>query len=192
MRIGIFGGTFNPPHLAHLLIAELSREAYSLDRILWIPNANPPHKESADLAPVADRLAMVKLAIANNPFFEVSEIEIERHGTSYTIDTIRELKRKSPANEYFLLIGGDSLAEFRSWREPEGILKEVRLIVYDRPGVAPFEHAFSADRVLRMPVPQLEISGTEIRRRCTAGTSIRYLVPDSVKDYIRVNNLYAS
>lgn len=191
MRTGIFGGSFNPPHLAHLIIAETMRDVHALDRVLWIPGAHPPHKDPAALAPAEHRLAMVQLATADHPHFEVSTIELERPGPGYTIDTILELKQRS-SDEFLLIVGGDSLADFHTWRDPLHILAEVPLLVYDRPGAAASSLPIPKERLARTPVPLLSISSTDIRRRCAAGTSIRYLVPGAVEAYIREHQLYLS
>lgn len=190
MRIGLFGGSFNPPHVAHLIIAERVREIYSLDRVLWMPSAQPPHKDGSDLASALDRLEMVKLAIARNPAFLASDVELQRDGPSYTIDTIRTLKRENPDDKFFLIIGGDSLVDFHRWREPESIVRELPLIVYDREGGEMPRMDFEPGRILRMTAPRIEISGTEIRSRRARGDSIRYLVRDSVKAYIESRQLY--
>ncbi len=189
MRIGIFGGSFNPPHVGHLIIAEMMREAFDLHRVLWIPSADPPHKDVRDLAPAADRLEMVRLAISGNDAFELSEIEFARSGKSFTIDTILELKRRRPNDEFFLIVGGDSLADFHRWRDPDRILEEVSLIVYDRPGAGE-PVAVPQERILRVETPQIDVSSTEIRRRCSTGQSVRYLLPPAVEEYVRRNDLY--
>ncbi len=191
MKIGIFGGTFNPPHLAHLIIAETVREQFDLDRVLWIPSARPPHKDEGVLAEAADRAAMTRLAISGNTAFKLSEIEMERDGPSFTIDTVEALRKRFPEDDHALIIGGDSLRDFGAWLRPEDILVGTELIVYRRRSDDPGEVApeFAA-RAQIAKAPLLDISGTAIRERCRSGLSIRYLVPEAVGDYIREHHLY--
>ncbi len=192
MQVGIFGGSFNPPHVAHLIVAETLREAFELDRVLWIPSRRPPHKPEDSLVIPKHRLNMTRLATEGNPFFEVSEIELRRDGVSYTVDTVTALQEARPADTFHLLIGGDSLRDFGAWRHPEEIVRRVPLIVYRRPGAGPGSvPSFAADRTRFAEAPLLEVSGTQIRARCRAGRSIRYLVPEPVRAYIEANRLYA-
>ncbi|SHK54582.1 nicotinate (nicotinamide) nucleotide adenylyltransferase [Rhodothermus profundi] len=192
-RVGLFGGSFNPPHLAHLIIAELVCEQAHLDQVLWIPCYSPPHKDERELAAPHHRLAMVRLAIEGNPFFAVSDVEIRRGGRSYTIDTIRELQAQHPDWEFLLILGEDSLRTFHTWRAPEEIVQRVPLLVYRRPGVSAYPVAprFLA-RTTFVEAPLLEISATEVRQRCRQGRSIRYLVPEAVRQYILENHLYGA
>ena len=192
-RVGLFGGSFNPPHLAHLIVAEQVREQAGLDRVLWVPCHTPPHKDEQELAAPRHRLAMVRLAVEGNPFFEVSDIEIRRGGRSYTIDTIRALQAQHPDWELMLILGEDSLRTFHTWRAPEEIVARVPLIVYHRPDAPdhPVDPRFLA-RTTFVEAPLLEISATEIRRRCREGRSIRYLVPELVRQYIIKNQLYGA
>lgn len=190
MRIGIFGGSFNPPHLAHLIVAEHLRNSIALDRVYWIPGSQPPHKDVRSLAPGSHRYEMVKLATSDHPSFHVSDLELQREGPSFTIDTIRELKRRNPDDAFFLLMGGDSLSEFHRWKDPEEILEEVPLVVYRRPGSEVPVALVGSERVVVAETPLIEISGTDIRRRVARGESIRYLVPDAVIRFIDANNLY--
>ena len=193
MRIGLFGGSFNPPHVAHLIVAETLREAADLDTILWIPAPSPPHKGEEHLAPFDHRLAMVRSATRKNPNFAVSDMEKQRAGKSYTIDTILELKAANPRDEYSLLLGGDSMIGFPEWKRPEDIVEEVALVVYPRPGFSPdrVNEAFRS-RFLLCEAPLLDLSGTLIRGRLHTDRSIRYLVPDSVRSYIRKHSLYSA
>jgi nicotinate-nucleotide adenylyltransferase len=191
MKTGLFGGTFDPPHLAHLAIAESALSFVSLDRVVWIPAAVPPHRKPPVASP-EQRLDMVKLAIADDDRFEVSDIELRRTGTSYTVDTIQQLQQGSETGELFLIIGGDSLRSFHTWYKPEVILESIQLIVFDRD-----EHRYSdvdpwiLESALIIPeTPLLEISGTEIRDRIRKGLSIRDLVPQEVAEYIRRHELY--
>ena len=192
MTLGLFGGSFNPPHVGHLALAEACAEAAGLDRVLWTPTPDPPHKGAAGLVAAEHRLAMARLATAGNARFAVSDVEFRRPGPHYTVDTLRALRQEHPGAEFALVVGGDSLAAFASWREPEAILSLARLVVYRRPGtdlagVAP-------DVLARTTVadgPALDLSATELRARIAAGRSVRYLVPDAVLAYLAEHQLYA-
>jgi nicotinate-nucleotide adenylyltransferase len=192
MHIGLFGGSFNPPHLAHLIVAETVLSLFRLDAIWWMPAYQPPHKTGEALASADHRLAMTRAAIADNPAFAVSNLEVQREGTSYTVDTVRELQVAHPDDAFSLIIGSDSLQEFAGWHQPEEIIARVPLIVYKRPGsaTAVIDPQF-AERVYFADAPLLEISGTEIRERLRAGRSIRYLVPEAVRAYIELHQLYS-
>lgn len=192
-RIGLFGGSFNPPHIAHLLVAEFVREQFDLDRVLWIANFQSPLKPVEDVAPAHHRVAMTRLAIDGNERFRLSNIEIDRGGVSYTIDTIRTLQDAHPQVDFRLIVGSDSLADFDEWREPQEILERVRLIVFRRPGTertTPF--AGAEDRTDFADAPLLALSGTVIRDRIHTGKSIRYMVPDPVRSYVDEHDLYRS
>ena len=191
MDIGLFGGSFNPPHVAHLVVAEVARDQFGFDEVWWIPNATPPHKSADGLAAVDHRLAMTRRAVADNPAFRVCDIEIERAGVSYTVDTVQALQEQHPDTDFHLIIGSDSLDHFAEWHRPEEIADRVPLVVYKRPGVidAVPEPRF-ANHVRFVAAPVMEVSGTEIRSRCRAGRSIRYLVPDAVRTYIEDHGLY--
>ncbi len=190
-RVGIFGGSFNPPHVAHLAVAEAARDQVGLDRVLWIPAATAPHKQGRAVTEAHHRLAMTRLAVAGNKAFEVSDWEIEQGGVSYTVDTIRALQASNPDTQYDLILGGDSLAQFASWREPEEILRRVALIVYPRPGadLADVDPAVMA-RATVLDRPLLDPSSTVIRRLLRSACSVRYLVPDAVLVYIAEHGLY--
>lgn len=190
MKVGIFGGTFDPPHVGHLIIAETVREQFGLDRVLWIPSRQPPHKENPDIEP-EDRLAMTLRTVADNEAFVVSELELKRTGPSYTIDTVQELQDTQPEREFVLIIGGDSLRTFHTWRAPDEILQRVPLVVYRR---APDDEQAAKERYARQArfadAPLLGLSSTDIRKRCRKGRSIRYLVPEAVRTYIAQHALY--
>lgn len=189
IRLGVFGGSFNPPHLGHLLVAELAREELGLDRVLWMPAHVAPLKSAPEIAPT-DRLRMVEIAVAGNPAFGVSRVELDRGGVSYTVETLAHLHDSEDA-ELVLILGSDSLASFASWREPEQILSLATLAVYPRPGY-PVE-VVSADlrRVVKvLETPLVELSSTSIRERCRDGKTIRHMVPSGVLDYIVSNKLY--
>ena len=192
-KIGIFGGSFNPPHIAHLIIAESIRDQFSLDQILWIPNYIPPHKKTAGAGDVQHRLRMVELAIEHDPLFSISTIELERKGTSYTLDTVRSLQHDNPAVHYYLIIGGDSLRDFMSWHKPLEIIDNVPLIVYNRTENN-IHHLNLPSTVQRRisfaSAPLLDLSSSLIRRYVANGNSIRYLVPEKVYSYIQEHDLY--
>ena len=191
MDVGLFGGSFNPPHVAHLIVAEIARDQFGLDEVWWIPNATPPHKSHDELAAVEDRLAMTRRAIADNPAFHLCDIEVRRSGVSYTVETLRALQEQHPDTDFGLLLGSDSLDYFAEWHRPDEIADRVPLVVYKRPGVIDEVAAPRfANHVRFVSAPVMEVSGTEIRSRCRKGRSIRYLVPDAVRTYIEDNGLY--
>ncbi len=191
MDVGLFGGSFNPPHVAHLIVAEVARDQFGLDEVWWIPNATPPHKSSDELADVEHRLEMTKRAVSDNSGFRLCDIEIERAGVSYTVETVRALQEQYPDTDFGLVIGSDSLDHFAEWHRPDEIAERVPLVVYKRPGVIDTvpEPRF-ARHVRFVAAPVMEVSGTEIRSRCRSGRSIRYLVPEGVRTYIEENGLY--
>ena len=191
MKICLFGGTFDPPHIGHLLISQTICEVEEFDKILFIPAYNPPHKK--DISPIDHRVEMVKLSISGNPKFEFSDIEIKREGISYTIDTIRALKKEmnlTRQNTYYLM-GSDSLLEFHNWREPEAILNECQVIVAIRPGFRPSDiQHWILHRIQFANIPRYEIASTTIRARWIGNMTIRYMVTLPVWDYIHENKLY--
>lgn len=192
MRLGIFGGTFNPPHLGHLLIAERVVEELQLDKLLFVPAANPPHKlGAAAIAAGQHRVEMLLRSIAGHDRFDISTIEIDRAGVSFTIETLRELCKSYPAAEMFLLIGSDNLAEFHTWRDPEGICALSQLVVLQREGFA-VSGVDPRWRKHLVPVrtPVIEISGTEIRQRVRDEKRVDFYLPASVAEYIAAENLY--
>lgn len=191
MRIGVFGGTFNPPHTGHLIVAETARESLNLDKVLFIPSSIPPHKTFQSLVDAERRMAMVKLAISGNPHFEVSDIELRRDGKSYTVDTLRMLTTLYPRSQLFLLIGIDNLLELHTWKEPEEIFALCEVVAINRPGFS--LSAVRKDylrRVTLLRSPNIDISSSEIRRKARAGKSIRYLVPPAVEAYILKHGAY--
>ncbi len=202
-RTGIFGGSFDPVHVAHLILAERVRETRSLDRVLFIPARRPPHKPERELGPGPQRLQMLRLAIEGNPAFEALPVELEREGPSYTLQTVRELReRLGEAAQLYLIVGGDSLREIPTWWHAEELVREVAIIAVPRPG-SPIEEALAepaerfgddwAARTRRLAVeaPLMEVSATEVRRRVREGLSIRYLVPEAVRKHILFAGLYA-
>ena len=192
MKIGLFGGTFDPPHCAHLAVAEAARSFVDLDRIIWIPAGVPPHRPDEPVAPAEHRLEMTRLAVSDNDAFEVSEIELEREGKSFMFETVAEMTSRFPDDELFLIVGGDSLRTFPTWRNPEEILARVRLIAFarDREVTDGVDPAVLDASILIPGTPLLGTSSSKIRRHLAAGRSVRYLVPDSVAEYIRRHKLY--
>jgi nicotinate-nucleotide adenylyltransferase len=191
MRIGVFGGTFNPPHLGHLIVAESAKEALSLDTVLFIPCASPPHKSSRSLVDAECRFEMVKLAISGNSSFQASDIEIQRGGRSYTIDTLRALTALYPKAQFYLLIGIDNLLELHTWREPEEIFGLAEVVAVNRPGFTPADvRKDYLRRVTSLRYPNIDISSSEIRRKAKMGKSIKYLVPSAVESYILKHGAY--
>ena len=183
MRIGIFGGSFDPVHHGHLILARAASEELGLDRILFIPANMSPHKTDGKPASAEDRLAMIQLAIAGEDGFEVSDLELHRPPPSYTVDTLRELKSSHPHDEFVLLIGADNVAKFETWYEPDEICRRAQIVVLNRA-----HHQTSHDwPVVRRLV---DLSSTDLRARVSAGRSIRYLTPDAVCDYIQMKGLY--
>lgn len=185
-QIGILGGTFNPPHLGHLLIAEGVVNALHLNRVLFIPDAQPPHIQGKNTIPAKDRVAMVKEAIADNPHFCLDELEVRRGGKSFTIDTIKELKRRDPLAQYYFIIGADMVNDLPNWHEIDKLVQIVTFVAVRRPGVT----IHSKYPVIWVDVPQVAISSSGIRDRVAKGESIRYLVPDGVAAYIKEHKLY--
>lgn len=196
-RIGLMGGTFDPIHLAHLHIAEEAREAFELDRVLFIPAAQPPHKQGKKIASAAQRIAMVKMAIAGNPHFELSLMEMERQGPSYSWLTVQELRAKHPDWALYFITGSDSINDLLTWNHPKDLVGACQFIGTTRPEV-PFQEEmllefFGAElrsHIHELQVPLMEISSTVIRQRSAAGRSIHYLVPEAVADYIEKEGLY--
>lgn len=188
MKTGVWGGTFDPPHLGHLVAASDAADALGLDVVLWVVSAAHPLKKGAVRTPAEVRLEMVRAAIAGDPRFEASGLELEREGPSYTVDTLRELHGRRPGGELFFLTGADNLRDFPRWKEPAEIQRLARLVVLSRQGeqVTP-GGAYGA---LPVQVTRVDVSATEVRRRVAAGETIRYLVPDAVGALIRRHGLY--
>jgi len=216
VRLGVLGGTFDPIHMGHLRSAEELRERFGLSEVLFVPAARPPHKEATQLIDPAHRLRMTEAATADNDAFTVSSVEIERPGPSYTVDTMRELKRKTetPVELYFI-IGTDAFMEIHLWKDVDGLFKLAQFVVTSRPGHPPlgllhnlektitsrhpFDEAYGTETlqaatseklIYLVTIVHLDISSTDIRERVRAGRSIRYLSPESVEHYIRRHSLY--
>ena len=193
--IAIMGGTFDPVHTGHLVIAEEARARFGLDEVVFVPAAEPPHKPGADISPAEDRYAMVLLATASNPFFSVSRVELDRPGPSYSIDTIRQFRSSYAGASLYFLTGADAVLEILAWRDPEALIRECRFIAAARPGYdlsqlqrrLP-EHFLAA--IDTLVVPGVDISSSDICRRVREGASITYLIPEPVEDYIRKRRLY--
>ena len=179
MRIGVFGGTFDPPHLGHLIVASDACDALGLDRMIFVPAADPPHKQGQVVAPPAVRLRMVRAAIAGDARFEADDLELLREGLSYTVDTLRELNRRHPGAELYFLVGADQVRQLHTWREPEEVSRLACLAVMHRGGEPPDVAVGVRHRIV--PVTRVDISATEIRARLRAGRTVRYLVPEAVR-----------
>jgi len=187
MKIGIFGGTFNPIHIGHLILAEEIREKLGLNRIIFVPTNLAPHKNNTDIAPAADRYKMIKLAIRKNRYFSVSDIEIKRPGPSYTIDTLKEFNKIYPDNELYFITGSDLLKYLDDWKDLEQIIKMVKFIVATRPGY-PLDKI--PDYISTVAIRAVDISGYEVRSCIREKKSFRYLVPEAVFNYINKKGLY--
>jgi nicotinate-nucleotide adenylyltransferase len=196
MRAGLLGGTFNPPHLGHLVMAQEAHARLGLDRVVFMPVYSPPHKEVESEPGVDQRVALCELAVAGDPRFVVSRLEADRPGRSYTVDTLRGLHESSPEDELTFIVGGDMAYSLPTWHEPEAMLSLATLGVAERDGVARAditEHLAGlagADRIRFFDMPRLDISSSLIRRRAAAGQPLRYLVPDAVAEYIVSEGLY--
>ena len=189
-RIGLFGGTFDPPHDAHVALARLALTELALDELRWIP-AGQPWQKARQITPAGHREAMVRLAMGEEPRFRLERCEIRRAGPSFTLDTVRELQASEPGAQWFLIIGQDQYAGLHTWRDWRELLSRVTLAVANRPGVAVEPHPdvkAAAHQVV--PLPMLDIASTDIRARVAAGQDIGTLVPVSVARYIEANHLY--
>ena len=201
-RIGILGGTFDPPHLGHLLIAETARVALGLESVLFIPAGEPWLKSGQRITPAIHRLRMVQLAVADNPDFCVCDCEVRRSGASYTVDTLRELRHAYPNDtDLYFIVGSDVLDQFHRWKEPEGILELCWLAVIERPGgpanavgtlAERFPDAVACGAIVSVAGPRVDFSASELRRVLAEGQSVRYQMPDAVAEYIKRHGLYRS
>jgi nicotinate-nucleotide adenylyltransferase len=213
-RVGLFGGTFDPIHCGHIRAAEEVLKRFSLDKVLFIPSFIPPHKERTGIAPAGDRLRMVELACREEPRFAASSIEVDAGEKSYSIITLEKVRRIYPGAWTFFVLGVDAFLEIKTWRDHERVLEECLFIVMTRPGyrleqadrlpggprVEKVHHVsesekigddlFRARRIFFLPIPALDISSTEVRRRIERGETIKGLVPEAVGDYIRSHHLY--
>ena len=190
-RIGVIGGTFDPIHNGHLLLARFALEAIPLDEVLFIPAADPPLKPGA-YAPAHERLAMVELAVAGSDDFTASRIELDRPGKSYTVETLQTLHKTYPDSELFFIIGADNVAQMATWHDPEGILAQCTVVAGSRP-TAPTDGDPELVAQLRfIDTPLIELSSTQIRQRLADGLPIRHMVPAAVETHIRAKGLYAA
>lgn len=198
-RCGIMGGTFDPVHYGHLVTAEAAREEFGLERVIFVPSGRPPHKKEYPVTVARHRYIMTILAVATNPSFEVSRIEIDRPGLSYAVDTVAAFQQQfGPETELFFITGADAILEILSWKNVEELLGRCHFVAATRPGFDLGEIEASLDDLLRqfsgrifpLAVPALAISSTDVRRRVETGRSIKYLVPEAVEHYIVKNHLY--
>jgi nicotinate-nucleotide adenylyltransferase len=202
MRVGLFGGSFDPVHYGHLLLAEACREQCDLDEIWFLPAAVPPHKQDTDLSSGEARAEMLELAVAGNHGFLVSRYELDRGGVSYTVDTLRHFRDETPEAQLFFLMGADMLHDLPNWREAASVCKMAVPIVARRPGNGPLDYDCLAPvatkeriaefRDFQIDMPQIELSSSEIRQRVAESLSIRYRTPRAVQKYIQTHQLYRS
>ena len=196
MRIGILGGTFNPPHLGHLVAAQEAHRELALDRVLFIPAGTPPHKPVEDEPGARHRLELCRLAVGDDDRFSVSDIELQREGPSYTVDTLKTLRTHAPSDDLFLILGGDIAAGLPRWHEPEQVLELATVAIAKRRGTAKstvdeaLAQLSGGERARFFQMPRIGISSTLVRRRVRAGQPIRYFVPDGVMHYIETQGLY--
>jgi nicotinate-nucleotide adenylyltransferase len=199
MRIGIFGGTFDPPHLGHLILAERCREEAKLDQVWFLPSYVPPHKADRSITRFEHRCEMVALATTGQPAFRVEAIEKELPPPSYTVETLAELKARHPDHEFALIVGGDSLNELHQWYQPQRLVSQAMLVAVPRPGTpsvsagelaAKLGVPADAVRLQLVDCPQVEIASRDIRDRVKAGRTIRFLLPRSVEEFVRERKLY--
>ena len=193
MKTCLFGGTFDPPHFGHLIVAQTIFEAKHFDKIVFVPAHIPPHKKERKISSVALRLEMLKIATMDNPNFEISDIELKRGGISYSLETIHAYKEQTGLDreDLYYLIGSDSLKQFQTWQNPKAILEECQLIVAIRPGFRPSDIPnWILAKVQFANIPRIEISSTQIRARWVEDKTIRYMVTQPVWTYINKHNLY--
>lgn len=197
-RVGIMGGTFNPIHLGHLIIAEAAYEAYNLDEVLFVPSGVSYMKDQSEILDAKKRVHMTGLAIEDNPHFALSTIEIDRDGNSYSYETLETLRKQNPNTEYFFLVGSDTLFALETWKHPEILLPSCTILVAVRDGV-PMEKMQEHAKYLEekfggsiklLTTPNIEISATDIRNRLAEGRNVKYFVPDTVLDFINKYDLY--
>jgi len=185
VKIAILGGAFNPLHIGHLILAQEIVDIVGVDKVFFVPTNISPHKENNEIGP-EHRLAMLKLEVAGNEFFEVIDSEIKRGGVSYTIDTVRELKKNYPEDEFYLVIGSDLLERLPEWKDYEDLKKEVKIVVAHRENYP----VKQGDNFIIANITQIDVSSSQIRKLIKRDRSIRYLVRDSIRDYIQEHKLY--
>ncbi len=197
-KIGVFGGTFNPIHIGHLVIAEAAREEYALEKIIFVPAFHPPHK-SFDIAPGVARMEMVSRAIADNPYFDISDVEMLRPGPSYTVETMRYFRKVfSRDTEFYFIVGMDTLLELPTWKYVDELICLCHFLAALRPQyqsditeVMAYFGDIGKEKIHYLHTPQLEISATDLRHRFRTGRSVRYLMPKNVADWIEENKIYS-
>lgn len=197
-KIGIMGGTFDPIHLGHLILAEETRVHFNLDKVVFIPSGRPPHKNWDDITEPYDRYEMTLLATNDNPYFFVSTMEIEREGLTYTVDTIKRLKKENKDAEYYFITGADSLVDIYKWKNHEELLKLCKFVTVKRIGIPNSQLENLIDKINKehrdtaylLTIPYIDISSTGIRNRVKRGKSIKYYVPEEVERYIKKKKLY--
>jgi nicotinate-nucleotide adenylyltransferase len=199
MRIGIFGGTFDPPHIGHLILAQEAQAQLALDHVLWVVTPFPPHKKLHKISPVQDRIAMVLLAIAGNRKFILSRVDIDRQQPHFAVDTVAQLRKKSPKDEFYYLMGTDSLNDLPTWHDPVRFVSICHsIVIMVRRDESVDTSKLDADipglnkKLKFLETPLIEISGTDIRNRVENGKQIRYFVPDKIYHYIINHKLYQS
>lgn len=198
MRLGVLGGTFDPPHYGHLMLAEVACDQLALERVLWVPAADPPHKQGQIIEPAEHRIAMLQLAIETNEAFALSRADVDRPGPHYTVDLLALLAGEYPGAELFFLMGGDSLRDLPTWRDPQLIIERCQLVVMPRPqqviDMAALEKSIPgiSQRVTIIDSPMVDLAASQIVRRVQQGRSIRYLTTPAVIDYINRHKLYLS
>jgi nicotinate-nucleotide adenylyltransferase len=194
MNVGILGGTFDPVHLGHLVLAEQARDQLSLDEVLFVPAGDPWRKSSRTITPPEHRLAMLRLAIEGNDAFGISDLELRREGPTYTAVTLAELAAERLDDAFWFIMGADALADLPNWRDPEHIVRHAMLAVAPREAqevnVAQLNMPALAGRVALFDCPRIDISSTDVRARIAAGCSVRYMVPEPVAAYISTQGLY--
>ena len=196
MRIGVFGGTFDPIHMGHLIVAEDARTELELDRVLFIPAGQPWFKSYRQITAAYHRLEMVRLAVERNSHFDVSDVEVRRNGPSYTVDTLTELRGQHSSAEFIVILGVDALREIDRWHQPHRLFELASVVGMARPGASLDPSVLNSaipgasSRMRLLDSTLIDISGTEIRRRVTSGKSVRYRVPEAVERYIGENGLY--
>ncbi|WP_141431444.1 nicotinate-nucleotide adenylyltransferase [Bacillus sp. 03113] len=188
-KVGILGGTFDPPHVGHLIIANEVLHSLSLDEIWFMPNQEPPHKQKTTCITNQNRLDMLDIAISNHPYFKIQTIEMEREGRSYTYDTMKILTERFPKIEFYFIIGADMIEYLPKWYKIQELMELVHFVGVNRPL---YNHETKNYSITYVEVPEINISSNNIRDRLKEGQSIRYLVPDSVKSYIEENQLYGT
>lgn len=186
MRLGVFGGTFDPPHIGHLVAAQDALSVLHLDRVILVPARVPPHKLHRLITPGDIRLELVRAAVDDDPRFEVDDEELRRPGPSWTIDTLRSLSERRPGSRLFLLLGTDQFRDFTTWRDPDEIRRLAEVAVLSRAGEAP-----AGEGCISVPVTRIDVTSTDIRQRVAAGRPIRYLVPAAVEALIEQHGLYS-